>query len=60
MICYRLQCENGHAFEGWYRDSATFVQLQQNGFLNCPECGTSDVRQALMAPAIAKGGKSGG
>lgn len=60
MICYRLQCENGHAFEGWYRDSATFVQLQQNGFLSCPECGTSDVRQALMAPAIAKGGKSGG
>ncbi|GAL96753.1 hypothetical protein AA0312_1861 [Acetobacter tropicalis NRIC 0312] len=56
MICYRLQCVNSHAFEGWYRDSATFAHLQKEGFLSCPECGTSDVQQALMAPAIAKGG----
>lgn len=55
MICYRLVCVHEHSFEGWYNDSATFARLQENGLLSCPDCGTSDVRQALMAPAIAKG-----
>lgn len=54
MICYRLHCSAGHEFEGWYRDSATFTQLQASGFLSCPECGSAEVRQALMAPAIAR------
>lgn len=54
MICYRLRCARGHEFEGWYRDSATFAQLQTGGFLSCPECGDADVQQALMAPAITK------
>ncbi|OAG76769.1 hypothetical protein Amal_02544 [Acetobacter malorum] len=54
MICYRLRCAAGHEFEGWYRDSATFAQLQAGGFLSCPECGHADVQQALMAPAITK------
>ncbi|GBQ06671.1 DUF1178 family protein [Acetobacter cerevisiae] len=54
MICYRLRCAAGHEFEGWYRDSATFAQLQAGGFLSCPECGHADVQQALMAPAISK------
>ncbi|MFT8563084.1 MAG: DUF1178 family protein [Acetobacter orientalis] len=55
MICYRLVCVHEHSFEGWYKDSATFARLQENGLLSCPDCGTSDVKQALMAPAIAKG-----
>ncbi|MFT8854554.1 DUF1178 family protein [Acetobacter orientalis] len=55
MICYRLVCAHEHSFEGWYKDSATFARLQENGLLSCPDCGTSDVKQALMAPAIAKG-----
>ncbi|MCX2560307.1 DUF1178 family protein [Acetobacter farinalis] len=55
MICYRLRCGRGHEFEGWYRNSATFAQLQADGFLSCPECGHADIQQALMAPAIAKG-----
>ncbi|MFE8872949.1 DUF1178 family protein [Acetobacter persici] len=54
MICYRLRCAAGHEFEGWYRDSAAFAQLQAGGFLSCPDCGHTDVQQALMAPAIAK------
>lgn len=54
MICYRLRCGAGHEFEGWYRDSTTFTQLQGDGFLSCPECGNADVQQALMAPAIAR------
>lgn len=52
MICYRLRCTHDHVFEGWYKDSSTFAMLRQKNLLNCPECGTSSVDQAPMAPAI--------
>lgn len=52
MICYRLRCAHDHVFEGWYKDSSTFAMLRQKNLLNCPECGTSSVDQAPMAPAI--------
>lgn len=55
MICYRLRCANTHEFEGWYKDSATFARLRQQHLLNCPTCGTTDVEQAPMAPAIVSG-----
>ncbi len=58
MICYRLCCGNGHAFEGWYKDSATFVTLRREGLLSCPECGTAAVEQAPMAPAIIGRGRA--
>ncbi|MBO1327398.1 DUF1178 family protein [Acetobacter suratthaniensis] len=57
MICYRLRCADGHLFEGWYRDSATFSRLRAAGMLSCTECGTADVDQAPMAPAIVSGGR---
>lgn len=57
MICYRLRCANGHAFEGWYKDSATFAMLRQKNLLSCSECGTADVAQAPMAPAIVGRGR---
>lgn len=60
MICYRLVCVHEHTFEGWYKDSATFARLQGANLLTCPECGATQVRQALMAPAIAKGRKATG
>lgn len=52
MICYRLRCANHHEFEGWYKDSATFAMLGQKKLLSCPECGSANVEQAPMAPAI--------
>jgi len=52
MICYRLRCVKGHEFEGWFRDSAAFGTQSTTGLLSCPECGTPEVTQALMAPAV--------
>ena len=57
MICYRLRCADGHQFEGWYRDSATFSRLREAGMLSCAECGMAAVDQAPMAPAIVSGGR---
>jgi len=52
MILYRLRCDGGHEFEGWFRDSGSFDTQARQGLLTCPECGTSAVERALMAPAV--------
>ena len=56
MIKYQLICDSEHEFEGWFRDSAEFDAQSEGGLLECPLCGASEVRKAVMAPAIAKSG----
>jgi len=58
MILYRLKCKKGHEFEGWFASSAAFDTQEKRGLLSCAHCGTSKVSKALMAPRIAKRGKS--
>jgi len=53
MIAYQLQCANGHAFEGWFPDSAGFDIQAADGKLVCPVCNSKKVEKAVMAPAIA-------
>lgn len=55
MIKYRLICDLDHEFEGWFRDSADFDIQSDEGLIECPACGSGDVRKAVMAPAIARG-----
>ncbi len=52
MIRYSLVCREDHDFEAWFRDSAAFDEQSREGLVGCPRCGTSEVRKALMAPAI--------
>ncbi|GAA4476506.1 DUF1178 family protein [Gluconacetobacter asukensis] len=52
MICYQLRCDAGHEFEGWFPGSAAFDDQARRNLLSCPQCGTSDVVRALMAPAV--------
>lgn len=54
MIKYQLRCAADHEFEGWFRDSADFDAQAGEGFIECPACGSADVRKAVMAPAIAR------
>ena len=53
MIKYQLICDKLHEFEGWFGDSAAFESQQKSDLLNCPVCGSADVRRALMAPNLA-------
>jgi len=53
MIAYQLQCRSGHAFEGWFPDSAAFDAQAADGKLVCPVCSSKKVEKAVMAPAIA-------
>lgn len=52
MIRYSLICENDHAFESWFPDSASFDAQAKRGFVTCPTCNSVKVRKAIMAPQV--------
>ena len=52
MIVFDLTCEHGHRFEGWFGCSDDYESQLSRGLIACPECGTSAVMKAPMAPAV--------
>ncbi|MEN7537119.1 DUF1178 family protein [Aurantiacibacter flavus] len=56
MIVFELSCDQGHAFEGWFRSSEDFAMQQDKGLLCCPQCGSSAIDKAPMAPAVPRKG----
>jgi hypothetical protein len=54
MIHYQLRCSQEHGFDGWFKDSATFEKQADLSLIECPECGSTEVERALMAPALAR------
>ncbi len=53
MIRFSLACDRGHDFEAWFRNNEDFDTQQKRGFVECPQCGSSKVSKALMAPAVS-------
>ena len=53
MILYRLTCGDGHQFEAWFRDGATYDSQSASGDVECPFCGSNHVSKAPMAPHLA-------
>ena len=53
MIRYALVCDHEHEFEGWFGASADFDDQQAKGLIDCPVCGSKEVRKQIMAPAVA-------
>ena len=54
MIHYDLICKRGHAFDGWFSNSAAYDEQRQKNSILCPNCGTADIDKQLMRPSIAK------
>lgn len=54
MILYALHCDNGHTFETWFRDGASFDEQAEAGVIACPVCGGTNVGKAIMAPNLAR------
>lgn len=52
MIRYDLTCDQGHAFDSWFASAAAYDRLAAAGHVACPECGSSKVAKALMAPSV--------
>lgn len=53
MIKYALQCDQAHAFEGWFGSSADYDDQAARGLVECPVCGSHGVSKQIMAPAVA-------
>ena len=60
MIRYALACEAGHEFEGWFGSSSDFDDQRARGLLECPMCGSVEVRKQIMAPAVAGSARGDG
>jgi len=55
MIVFDLKCGQGHRFEAWFRDTASFEAQVEAGEIDCAVCGDRQVTKALMAPNITTG-----
>jgi hypothetical protein len=58
MIKYALGCTEGHEFESWFPDSAAYEKQRKRGLVACPECGSTTVDKAIMAPAVVGGDRA--
>lgn len=52
MIRYALKCDNDHGFESWFGSADDYDRLRAAGHVMCPDCGSSRVGKALMAPSV--------
>lgn len=53
MINYALACDNGHEFDGWFRNSADYDKQHGLGLVTCPICDSAKVQKRLMAPNVS-------
>jgi hypothetical protein len=52
MIRYALVCDAGHGFEAWFSSSDGYDDQAARGLVECPVCGSTQVRKQVMAPAV--------
>ena len=53
MILFDVKCAKGHVFEAWFRDSNTADRQMSAKKVACPDCGSTKIAKAPMAPRIA-------
>ncbi len=56
MIIYDLKCENGHTFEGWFKDRETWVAQNSQKLVACPIC--NGTRVEIVPSSITIMGKN--
>ena len=52
MIAFDLQCEKGHAFEGWFEDSQAYDTQKKKGLITCPSCNSTVISKLPSTFAI--------
>src|SRR5947199_7398968 len=52
MIRYALNCDEGHAFESWFANSAAYDKQAKRKLVTGPVCGSAKVKKAIMAPRL--------
>ena len=57
MIAFDLFCSNGHKFECWFKDGASFEEQKSTGMITCPICDDNQIEKAFSPFGIKKGGE---
>ena len=52
MKVFNLGCEREHAFEGWFASAQDYESQFERGLIECPVCGTHEVRRLPSAPRL--------
>ncbi len=52
MIVYPFTCGAAHSFEGWYASAEAYASQRDAGHVECPVCGTHEVRKLPSAPYV--------
>ena len=45
--------QHDHPFEAWFASSEDYDGQAERGLVECPFCGSRQVRKQIMAPAVA-------
>ncbi len=53
-----LFCAHDHAFEGWFGSEDDFQSQLGRGLVQCPLCGSSQIRKGLSAPRLNFGAQA--
>jgi len=56
MIAFDLFCSNGHKFECWFKDGASFEEQKSSGTITCPVCNDHQIEKAFSPFRIRKDG----
>lgn len=55
MIVFDLLCAQGHRFEGWFASAGDFASQKERRLLECPSCGSVEVRRVPSAARVNLG-----
>ncbi|MEN6624216.1 MAG: DUF1178 family protein [Smithella sp.] len=52
MIIFDLKCENGHKFDGWFKDRQAFTKQNLQKLVSCPVCNSCSIEIVPSSVAI--------
>ena len=55
MKVFDLHCPLDHVFEGWFASEEDFRSQRDRGLVECPMCGSKELRKGLSAPRLNLG-----
>ena len=58
MKVFNLSCAHDHRFEGWFGSADDFDVQLRDGLLECPICGSREIRKLPSAPRLNLSGAS--
>jgi len=58
VIRYSLACVGEHEFEAWFSDSAAYDKQRKKKLVECPVCGSTEVKKQIMAPMVRSSDKA--